>query len=588
MHHSMLPSCAKPLRPGAHRCPWFLVLGLILSLSASSAAGERDDVATGFRAELAAGNFDRATQLAIDAAGIDRRQRDAWLTQVVAARAAAGDRAGAISSASYIASDVDRAAALKKLPAAPVPARGGGANADFDTLIDLITTTVAPTGWDEVGGPGSIREYPGGVFVDPQGVLQRLSLPSEAPALADLRGAAAQRGDNANVLQSSRLRKVSLNRLEKYVQLRHAEGRPLDAEMVLLAGLYKLEYVLIYPESNDLVIAGPAGPWGFDVEGRALNLDTGRPVLRLDDLVTLLRQQAPRGGEPFGCSITPTQDALARTHAYLAETGAKPLPLGGRKEWLQSIRDRVGRQVVEVFGIDPHSRAARVLVEADYRMKLVGIGLEEGTPDVPSYLELVAAQRGAAPPLDVLRWWFTMNYGPLAASPERNAYHLRGQSVRVQSENELLTERGQRVHTGQSDRLNAQFARNFTEHFAALATRYPIYAELENLFDLALLAALIHREGLAAEVDWHMTCFGNEADFPLPRGRAPESVETVINDVPLGGRRFVAAVSGGVSAEPAAYLVPEAIEVDRSGQLQSQRVGAMRIGDLPDDAWWWD
>jgi general secretion pathway protein D len=36
---------------------------------------------------------------------------------------------------------------------------GGGAQADFDSLIELITTTVKPTTWDEVGGPGSIQEF---------------------------------------------------------------------------------------------------------------------------------------------------------------------------------------------------------------------------------------------------------------------------------------------------------------------------------------------------------------------------------------------------------------------------------------------
>lgn len=37
---------------------------------------------------------------------------------------------------------------------------GGGAQADFDTLIELITTTIAPTSWDEVGGSGSIQPFP--------------------------------------------------------------------------------------------------------------------------------------------------------------------------------------------------------------------------------------------------------------------------------------------------------------------------------------------------------------------------------------------------------------------------------------------
>ncbi len=36
---------------------------------------------------------------------------------------------------------------------------GGGSQADFDELIELIVATVAPTSWDEVGGPGSIREF---------------------------------------------------------------------------------------------------------------------------------------------------------------------------------------------------------------------------------------------------------------------------------------------------------------------------------------------------------------------------------------------------------------------------------------------
>ena len=36
---------------------------------------------------------------------------------------------------------------------------GGGVQADFDSLIELITTTVEPTTWDEVGGPGSISPF---------------------------------------------------------------------------------------------------------------------------------------------------------------------------------------------------------------------------------------------------------------------------------------------------------------------------------------------------------------------------------------------------------------------------------------------
>ena len=38
---------------------------------------------------------------------------------------------------------------------------GGGTQADFESLIELITTTVRPTSWDTVGGPGSIKGFEG-------------------------------------------------------------------------------------------------------------------------------------------------------------------------------------------------------------------------------------------------------------------------------------------------------------------------------------------------------------------------------------------------------------------------------------------
>jgi general secretion pathway protein D len=36
---------------------------------------------------------------------------------------------------------------------------GGGSMADFDSLIELITSTVSPDSWDDVGGPGSIAPF---------------------------------------------------------------------------------------------------------------------------------------------------------------------------------------------------------------------------------------------------------------------------------------------------------------------------------------------------------------------------------------------------------------------------------------------
>ena len=104
----------------------------------------------------------------------------------------------------------------------------------------------------------------------------------------------------------------------------------------------------------------------------------------------------------FGCSINPRQEALAKTQAFLASSSQKPLEPGQRKKWLGDLRDTVGKQDIEIFGIDPASRVASVLVEADYHMKLIGMGLADGVDGVESYLDSIELARAAgAPPADV-------------------------------------------------------------------------------------------------------------------------------------------------------------------------------------------
>ena len=160
--------------------------------------------------------------------------------------------------------------------------------ADFDSLIELITTTIKPDSWEDVGGAGTIQEFRSGVLVDTDGLLQRIDF-SRASGLADIRSSAvadlAAPADSVGSLRaSSQLRKVSLSRLEREVQLRAAQGLPPDAAMLRLAGIYRIKYLLVYPESGEVVIAGPAGDWRTNTEGRAVNMQTGAPLLHLDDL----------------------------------------------------------------------------------------------------------------------------------------------------------------------------------------------------------------------------------------------------------------------------------------------------------------
>jgi len=346
--------------------------------------------------------------------------------------------------------------------------------------------------------------------------------------------------------------------------------------------------VLLYPETGDIVLAGPAGDWRLDVEGRYVNAETLAPVLHLDDLVVTLRN-ALTNGSRFGCSIDPRQDNLAAAKTVNEKWSHQPLRSSAqRQQWLGEVRDAIGRQDIRVYGIDPRTRVGRVLIEADYRMKLVGIGLEEGVPGLTSYLASIELGKdGKVPPMNVLRWWFALNYDAVSATQSRDAFQLQGPGVKVLSENELLTERGERVHTGDSDDLTRGFAESFTKNFDKLATKYPVYAELRNVFDLALVSTLIASHDLPGQVGWHMTHFGPQGDYAPELAAAPAEVESVMNHRILGGKHVVAVVSGGVRVEAGPLAEKAAVKTDTYGLMAGER-RTSAPQNLVRRAWWWD
>jgi hypothetical protein len=189
--------------------------------------------------------------------------------------------------------------------------------------------------------------------------------------------------------------------------------------------------------------------------------------------------------------------------------------------------------------------------------------------------------------MDLLRWWFTAHYDAVATSHDRDIFELRGQGVRVLSENQMLTTEGRRVATGQSDALNGEFAHRFTQEFESLARMYPIYAELQNVFDLALAASLIKTHRLTDRAGWHMTHFGADGAYAVDRAAPPAKVESVINHRVVRRTQIVAAVSGGVRVDVERLAAEESLREDRTSLLKSER--SKRLPEEIDRRqWWWD
>ena len=338
------------------------------------------------------------------------------------------------------------------------------------------------------------------------------------------------------------------------------------------------------------MIAGPAGPWELNEVGRPVNKETGLPVMQFDDLVVCLRNAYDNNGK-FGCAITPRQQNLADTKAFLAQSKLRG------NAWRNKLQEHLGMQDIEVFGIDPQTHTGRVLVEADYRMKLIGMGLEESITEIPSFLSRVEPNPdGTLPPLDVVRWWFTLNYDDVFADDDRLAFEFTGTGVKVLSENEMINEQGKRIHTGKSKGPTKAFADDFTDHYAEISKKYPIYQQLKNVFDMALVSAIIRQERLAERADWQMTFF-RSTNESLSYQPAREATATQVNSVMnhrmikqrLKGRTLkhtLVGVSGGISFDVSDVVSPRAIKTESAGTLARTRTNAET--GVPSSDWWWD
>jgi hypothetical protein len=172
--------------------------------------------------------------------------------------------------------------------------------------------------------------------------------------------------------------------------------------------------------------------------------------------------------------------------------------------------------------------------------------------------------------------------------------------VKVLAETEFINNDGDRIHTGKAVGPTSSFARDFTANFATLAQAYPIYNELKNIFDLAIVANLIREHELAKKADWQMPFFVSTDDeksksWQLEKFKPADAVDSVINRHIIRDRRdgettihTLIGVSGGVSFDPAEFVSRDNAKIERDIEFAGQLSAA--VEDLPAEPrqWWWD
>lgn len=414
----------------------------------------------------------------------------------------------------------------------------------------------------------------GGIVVDPDGAVRQPTATERQEILAQLRAQPEQVPSELKL--NTKFRKISLRAVEAALADAASKGEDLPDGVLYLAGLQRVQYILVYPEQNDIVLAGPGEGWKFAEDGSAVGVTTGLPAVRLDDLLVALRTVEAAKTQGISVSIDPTAEGRQKFEEFMsAQRTFNPavLPVAARA---------LGPQQVTLTGVPTDSHFARVLFAADYRMKRLAMNLEKAPiPGLPGYLDMLKSKRqlpGTAMP----RWWMACNYEPLARSGDRLAWEIRGQGVKALTEDEVVAADGTVQGTGQADPIAKKWAELLTEHYTALAAKDSTLAQLRNLMDLCVVAAVIQREDLVGLSGGSGFPLLASPDSKLAVGQlpAPRTVEPQCSFLKIG-RNYVITASGGVQIE--------------SWEVASKNVVAPQLKSIHSEgtpqaskAWWWN
>jgi len=344
----------------------------------------------------------------------------------------------------------------------------------------------------------------GGVMIDSNGVLRNVTAEEQTQNLEKLR--AAMHGAQGDLAKASDLRLISLKGVQQIALDAQKQGKEIPEDVYCLGGLTRIDYVFVYPESNDIVLAGPAEPWILGSKGSIVGKNSGNPVINLDDLATAFRyvDQARNGG--ISVSIDPTEQ--------------------GYRQFNQA---RSGL--------------------TDYRMKLYGMNLAKApVSGLPSYLEMVKTRANASTQLQS-RFWMSCDYDAISHSKDKLAWKLSGQRIKTMTESETFDNSGNRKATGKVDPIAKKWADNFTGKLGELAIKDPVFGELRNIMDLCLVAALIESQNLQSLAACDLTgLLGDSAKVQTVKLDAAKSLDPQISFVQTAQSMLVSA-SGGVMIE---------------------------------------
>ena len=141
---------------------------------------------------------------------------------------------------------------------------------------------------------------------------------------------------------------------------------------------------------------------------------------------------------------------------------------------------------------------------------------------MPSFLQMYKAT-GVGMDNIMQRWWLEPKYESVLRSPDGLAWEFNGASVKCMTEEDFATANGQREHTGKPSAVAQKWADNMTRHYDELAVAEPVFGELRNCMQLALVGALVAHERLADKAGCNLPALMQESTLEDARIAGPHA-----------------------------------------------------------------
>ncbi|MDO5565516.1 MAG: DUF1598 domain-containing protein [Planctomycetia bacterium] len=373
----------------------------------------------------------------------------------------------------------------------------------------------------------------------------------------------------AGLDQVSSVRKISLRRLGELLRTCAAEKKVVPESAQFLGGLTAIEHVIAVPEDKDIYLVGPAEGWTVDATGCVVGKESGKPILLLEDLLTVFRAWNTQAPELITCSIDPSREAL--------QNFARMAKIVDPQQIILANRQAMGMMNVSFSGIPSQSRMACVLAAADYRMKRLSLGFDASpVRSLKSYTSMIRKSGSAsyAP-----RFWMEPEYGTLQHDTQGLVWKVANTQVNTMTEREYFDQAGNRNVSTIKDVTAQRWAQMMTKCFKELAVSEPVFAEAKNCMDIALVVALVYFQNLPQKSGCSLDAFNGVAGVVTPGYPTPNQVDCDSLVKVVNRQGDYVAVTGGIVIDPWTVVRNKvAVNADLA-KLQTPAV-------FEKDAWW--